>query len=100
MKNRYSDNTRHNNIVFQIKETVCCFPVHPCKERIRLEVCNTGQPVPEEHLVHLFEAFSLADSVRSQEHATEISLAVVKSIIQAYSSEYSVENSKTVCVFG
>lgn len=59
----------------------------------RLEVENTGEPIPADHLDRLFESFYRADKSRgSAQGSYGIGLATVRAIMEAHEMRYGVEN--------
>jgi two-component system, OmpR family, sensor histidine kinase VanS len=60
----------------------------------RVEVENSAEPIPEEHLRGLFEPFYRADSSRSRDSGgTGLGLAVVKGIMSAHGGRCGVRNA-------
>ena len=61
--------------------------------KARVSVFNTGDPVPEESLPHLFEKFYKADPARARDYGgSGIGLAIVKAIQEQANEAYGVEN--------
>ena len=61
--------------------------------KVRVSVFNTGDPVPEESLPHLFEKFYKADPARARDYGgSGIGLAIVKAIQEQAHEAYGVEN--------
>lgn len=55
------------------------------QERVRLMVHNTGEPIPPEHLPHLFERFYRADSARSRDQGGYgLGLAIARTIVEVH----------------
>lgn len=60
---------------------------------VRLSVFNTGEPVPEESLPHLWEKFYKVDKARTREYGgSGIGLSIVKAIMDSLHREYGVAN--------
>ncbi len=60
---------------------------------LRVSVFNTGDPVPEEAIGHLFEKFYKADKARTREYGgSGIGLSIVKAVMEALNKDYGVEN--------
>lgn len=63
-------------------------------EGVQLSVRNTGEPIPPEHLPHLFERFYRIDSARTHsEGGYGLGLAIAKSITEAHSGTITVRSS-------
>lgn len=61
---------------------------------VRITVFNTGAPIPEEDLPHVWESFYKADKARTREYGgTGIGLSVVAAIMQAHRLPYGVRNT-------
>lgn len=62
-------------------------------DRVKLLVFNTGDPIPETSLDHLFEKFYKVDKARSRSYGgSGIGLSVVKAIAESFQQEYGVIN--------
>lgn len=64
------------------------------KEKIvRVGVFNTGAPIPEEALPHLWEKFYKVDKARTREYGgSGVGLSIVKAIMDSMNRNYGVEN--------
>ena len=63
------------------------------KNKIRVKVFNTGENIPEEDLVRIWQRFYKADKSRNRASGgSGIGLAFVKAIMNNYNSEYGVIN--------
>ena len=59
----------------------------------RVSVFNTGMPIPEDSLPHLWEKFYKVDKARTREYGgSGIGLSIVKAIIESMNQEYGVVN--------
>ncbi len=59
---------------------------------IRLEVCNSGKPIPAEDLPHIFERFYRSDKARTQQNQSGgygLGLAIAKSIADRHKAQIS-----------
>lgn len=60
---------------------------------VRISVKNTGEPIPEESVSHLFEKFYKVDKARTREYGgSGIGLSVVKAIMDIHHHAYGEEN--------
>lgn len=65
------------------------------EERTRVTVFNTGAPIPEEDLPHVWESFYKVDKARTREYGgTGIGLSVVAAIMNAHHLPYGVQNTQ------
>lgn len=63
------------------------------QERAVLTVTNTGQPIPPEHLDHLFQRFYRADGSRSRkEGGYGLGLAIAQTIVQFHRGQIEVKS--------
>jgi signal transduction histidine kinase len=64
---------------------------------IRLEVNNTGTPIPNEDLPHIFERFYRSDKARTQQNQSGgygLGLAIAKSIADRHKAQISAASSE------
>lgn len=60
---------------------------------VRVVVFNTGKPIPEESLPHLWEKFYKVDKARTREYGgSGVGLSIVKAIMEQMHQDYGVEN--------
>lgn len=60
---------------------------------VRVKVFNTGNPIPEESLEHLWEKFYKVDKARTREYGgSGIGLSIVRAIMESMGRDYGVEN--------
>lgn len=63
------------------------------ENRIRVSVFNTGQPIPEESIPHLWEKFYKVDKARTREYGgSGVGLSIVKAIMESMNQPYGVIN--------
>ncbi len=63
------------------------------EKTVKLSVFNTGEPIPEESLPHLWEKFYKVDKARTREYGgSGIGLSIVKAIMESLHQEYGVKN--------
>lgn len=60
---------------------------------VRISVFNTGTPIPEESLEHLWEKFYKVDKARTREYGgSGVGLSIVKAIMDSMHQKYGVQN--------
>ena len=60
---------------------------------VRISVFNTGNPIPEEDLPHLWDKFYKVDKARTREYGGNgIGLSIVKAIMNSFHKEFGVQN--------
>lgn len=60
-------------------------------DKVRLSIQNTGDPIPPEHLAHLFERFYRVDSARSRDRGGYgLGLAIAQTIVRSHGGKLSV----------
>lgn len=65
------------------------------QDKLKLSVRNTGAPIPQEHLEHLFERFYRVDSSRARDAGGYgLGLAIAKSITEGHGGKISVSSSE------
>lgn len=69
-------------------------------KKVRVEVFNTGIPIPVDALPHLWEKFYKVDKARTREYGgSGVGLSIVKAIMDSMGQEYGVENKKDGVTF-
>ena len=67
---------------------------------MRIGVFNTGQPIPEESVPHLWEKFYKVDKARTREYGgSGVGLSIVKAIMESMNQKYGVENYNNGVLF-
>lgn len=67
--------------------------VEQAEGKARVGVFNTGDPIPEESLSHLWEKFYKVDKARTREYGgSGVGLSIVKAIMESMNQEYGVQN--------
>lgn len=67
---------------------------------VRVGVFNTGEPVPEEALPHLWEKFYKVDKARTREYGgSGVGLSIVKAIMESLNRQYGAENFRNGVLF-
>ncbi len=60
---------------------------------LRVSVFNTGDPIPQESMEHIWDKFYKVDKARTREYGgTGIGLSIVKAIMESMGQEYGVQN--------
>lgn len=68
--------------------------------KVRVTVFNTGKPIPEESIEHLWEKFYKVDKARTREYGgSGVGLSIVKAIMEAHNQSYGVENYNNGVLF-
>ena len=63
------------------------------EDKVTVSVFNTGQPIPEEDVSHLWEKFYKVDKARTREYGGNgIGLSIVKAIMESLHQGYGVKN--------
>lgn len=67
--------------------------VETMENSVKVNVFNTGNPIPEESIDHLFDKFYKVDKARTRAYGgSGVGLSIVKAIIEAHHCECGVEN--------
>ena len=65
----------------------------PSGDKVRVTVFNTGIPIPEEDMPHIWEKFYKVDKAHTREYGGNgIGLSIVKAIMDSFHQEYGVKN--------
>ncbi len=68
--------------------------------KVRVGVFNTGEPIPEEAIPHLWEKFYKVDKARTREYGgSGVGLSIVKAIMESMNQAYGVENYSNGVLF-
>lgn len=63
------------------------------EKTVRISVFNTGLPIPEESIPHIWEKFYKVDKARTREYGgSGVGLSIVKAIMEAMNQKYGVCN--------
>ena len=82
-----------NAINYAQREKVIDVKVTKTQERVRISVFNTGEPIPQESVAHLWEKFYKVDKARTREYGgSGVGLSIVKAIMESMNQEYGVIN--------
>lgn len=74
-------------------EKVIDIKIREEQKRVRVSVFNTGTPIPEESIEHIWEKFYKVDKARTREYGgSGIGLSIVKVIMESMNQEYGVVN--------
>lgn len=68
--------------------------------KVRVGVFNSGDPIPDESMPHLWEKFYKVDKARTREYGgSGVGLSIVKAIMESMNQSYGVENFKDGVLF-
>ncbi len=64
-------------------------------QKVKISVFNSGRPIPEADIDHIWEKFYKVDKARTREYGGNgIGLSIVKAILESHHQRYGVENYK------
>lgn len=70
------------------------------ENKVRVNVFNTGMPIPEESIEHIWEKFYKVDKARTREYGgSGVGLSIVKAIMDSMHQGYGVENKENGVLF-
>lgn len=82
-----------NAINYAQNEKIIDIKLQKLESKVRISVFNTGQPIPEESLAHIWEKFYKVDKARTREYGgSGIGLSIVKAIMESMNQAYGVRN--------
>ena len=68
--------------------------------KVRVGVFNSGDPIPDDSLPHLWEKFYKVDKARTREYGgSGVGLSIVKAIMESMNQSYGVENINNGVLF-
>ncbi len=88
LQNYYSNAINHvsGDMIIEIKLT-------QLDNKVRISVFNTGDPIPEESINHLWDKFYKVDKARTREYGgSGVGLSIVKAIMDSMHQQYGVIN--------
>ncbi|MCI6921673.1 MAG: HAMP domain-containing histidine kinase [Lachnospiraceae bacterium] len=67
--------------------------VQPTEDKVRVSVFNTGTPIPEDSIAHIWEKFYKVDKARTRAYGgSGVGLSIVKAIMDSMNQPYGVLN--------
>ncbi|MDE5866174.1 MAG: cell wall metabolism sensor histidine kinase WalK, partial [Lachnospiraceae bacterium] len=82
-----------NAMNYALNEKIIDVKLNKTENKVRISVFNTGNPIPEESLTHLWEKFYKVDKARTREYGgSGIGLSIVKAIMVSMNQLYGVRN--------
>lgn len=82
-----------NAMNYALYEKVIDVKLQKEENKVRISVFNTGNPIPEENLAHLWEKFYKVDKARTRQYGgSGIGLSIVKAIMESLNQAYGVRN--------
>lgn len=67
--------------------------VQPMEDKVRVSVFNTGTPIPEDSIAHIWEKFYKVDKARTRAYGgSGVGLSIVKAIMDSMNQPYGVLN--------
>lgn len=83
-----------------VKEQIAPVKVQTSREVVRMEVFNTGAPIPEEEMEKIWIKFYKVDKARTREYGGNgIGLSIVKAIMKMHQHQCGVENREDGVMF-
>lgn len=82
------------------KDRVIEVSIEEREKHARISVFNTGVPIPEESLPHIWEKFYKVDKARTREYGgSGVGLSIVKAIMESMNQKYGVINYENGVAF-
>ena len=73
---------------------------HKTEENVRVVVFNSGEPIPEDSIEHIWEKFYKVDKARTREYGgSGVGLSIVKAIMDSINQHYGVQNYENGVAF-
>jgi len=65
------------------------------QDKVQLSVNNTGKPIPEKKIAHLFDRFYRVDESRARKKdGYGLGLAIAKSIVESHHGKITIKSSE------
>lgn len=98
--NNYISNAIHYAKENDNNEKIIKISLDRNNEKIRVNVFNSGDKIPEEALPHLWTKFYKVDKARTREYGgSGVGLSIVKASMEALNERYGVENCDDGVIF-
>lgn len=98
--NYFSNAVNHCQAVDPQKGKIIVVSLEQREGKVRTGVFNTGIPIPEEAVPHLWEKFYKVDKARTREYGgSGVGLSIVKAIMESMNQKYGVENYSNGVLF-
>lgn len=98
--NYFSNAVNHCQAVDPGKGKIIVISLEQREGKVRIGVFNTGRPIPEESVPHLWEKFYKVDKARTREYGgSGVGLSIVKAIMESMNQKYGVENYNNGVLF-
>ncbi len=82
-----------NAIHYAQGENIIDVKLRSMGQQIRISVFNTGAPIPQDSIEHIWEKFYKVDKARTREYGgSGIGLSIVKAIVESMNQKYGVVN--------
>jgi signal transduction histidine kinase len=94
---RVVQNLMDNAIKFVNDGGMIKFTIKKVEEKIHFKVCNSGQPIDNQHIPHIFDRYFKSTSTRSD--STGLGLAIVKKIIDLHEENVWCEVNDNITTF-
>ncbi|MBD5452677.1 MAG: two-component sensor histidine kinase, partial [Lachnospiraceae bacterium] len=89
----FFSNAIHHAKGDKIIEIKYCLKEDAGSNKVRISVFNTGDPIPEESISHIWEKFYKVDKARTREYGgSGVGLSIVKAIMESMNQQYGVIN--------
>ena len=88
LQNYYSNAINHLD-----GDKIIEFKMTPEDKKVRVSVFNTGEPIPEDSIEHIWDKFYKVDKARTREYGgSGVGLSIVKAIMESMNGDYGVIN--------
>ena len=82
-----------NAIHYAQGENIIDVKLRSTDQQVRISVFNTGAPIPQDSIEHIWEKFYKVDKARTREYGgSGIGLSIVKAIVESMNQKYGVVN--------